>query len=154
MSVKPYHKTVAQRTDLEIISYTRHWTALRHYVAKFVEKLHDVLLTHRVRVFALYAGKLGGYAMMHILGGAFIDVSVGILQRIFADPHAGSKLISVEIFHRGIISLIVGICFEFHCQLIGGCFRGYFPSMDFAGAKLTKFPLCTKIFDGNLLTSE
>ena len=92
--------------------------------------------------------------MMHILGGAFIDVSVGILQRIFADPHAGSKLISVEIFHRGIISLIVGICFEFHCQLIGGCFRGYFPSMDFAGAKLTKFPLCTKIFDGNLLTSE
>ncbi len=114
MTVKTYHKAVAQRAYLVIIAYTCHGATLRHHVAEVVEQLHNLGLRHGIGIFILDTHYLRGYAAVHMFGSQFIDIAGRILKGILAHPYASSKLVAVKIFHRGLICLIVSICLVFH----------------------------------------
>ena len=76
MSGETYYKTVRERTDLKIISYTRHRTSLRNDILKSFQKRINFLLLHRIGIFVLDAGYFRGYAMVHVIGCKFIKITV------------------------------------------------------------------------------
>lgn len=123
IAVEAYHEAVAQRCHLIVVADACHGAALGHYVAEMVEKFGHALVLHRLGIFVLDAHDLVGQTTVHVGRSAFIDIAVGVFERIFADPYAGGKLIAAEIFKGGLIGLVVGVGVLFHC-LRGLCFLG------------------------------
>ncbi len=61
-------KAVAKRTNLIVVAYARHGTALRNDILKVANELKHFVLAHRVRIIILHARNFACYATMHVVG--------------------------------------------------------------------------------------
>ena len=107
ITVKTNDKTVRQRTNLEVVTDSRHRTALRHNVAEMADEVKNLVLSHGVRILFLDAGNLAGNAAMHVIGREFIEVTIRVFQGIFARPDSCCKFVSLKVLHRSIVGFIV-----------------------------------------------
>ena len=107
IAVETYDKAVAQRSHLMVVSYSGHRTSCRNNVSEVVEKIEHFLLRHRILILLFYSCYFLCDAPMHVFGRLFIYPSETIFHRILINPYSCGKLISIEIFQRLAISLVV-----------------------------------------------
>ena len=109
-------EAVAQRHSLHIVADAGHGAALRHDVAEVAEQGEDLVVAHGVGVLGLDAGELGGDAVVHVVGRELVEGAEGVLEGVLAGPDASRELVAVEVFHRGLVGLVVcvGGALSFH----------------------------------------
>ena len=90
------HKTVRQRSDLQIIADTGHRAALRNHILEIFQQVVNFGSIHRVGIFSLDPRDLVGNSPVHLLGRFFVNFSERVFQRILAPwrlrrlPHKGT----------------------------------------------------------------
>ena len=92
-----------------MVTYPRHGASLRHDITEIFQISEYLLFAHRIGIFPLYPGDFGGYAVVHVVGGQLKNVSERIFECVFADPYAGGKFVTVEIFHACLIGFVITI---------------------------------------------
>ena len=98
IAVQADYETVRQRSHLITVADTRHGRAGRYDIAEMIQQFENLLLRQRVLILLFDAGHLTGNTPVHILRTLLIDIAVAVLHGIFVHPHAGGKLVAVEIF--------------------------------------------------------
>ena len=106
------HEAVRQRNHLVVVADAAHRTSLRNDILEVLEQFEDFLLAQWVGIFVLYAGELPRDALVHHIGVQFIDVSVRILEGIFADPYRSGQFVALEIFLRRSERLVETVSFH------------------------------------------
>ena len=101
------HKAVRERSHLQVVTDTGHWTTLRNDVAEVVEQIENLLLGESLTVLLLDTGKLLCQTIVHLLGRRLVDVTGRILQCILANPHSSSQFVTSEVLLRGSDSIVV-----------------------------------------------
>ena len=118
LTVEADNEAVAQRAHLEIVADSCHGTALRHDVAEMAHQLKQTVFTQGIGILVLDTGYLTRDAAMHVIGRQLIEMAKRVFQGIFRCPYPGGKFIAVKVLQRGLVSLLIGVGFLFHCYSV------------------------------------
>ena len=119
IAVKTDDKAVAERSHLEVVSYSRHRRTSRNDIAEVVEQCENLLRLERVGVFLLNAFHLFCYSPMHVLRTLFVNITETVLHRVLIHPYAGSEFVAIKIFQGLIECFLLRIGFT----LFHNCFK-------------------------------
>ncbi len=96
-TVHPDNKAIRQRSNLIIIADSAHRAALRHDIAEMVQQLPQLCYRKRVGILVFNPGNFARQSLVHIVRSLFIDIPVGIFERILVHPHTCGQLIALKI---------------------------------------------------------